>query len=400
MPVFRSHNAVAGKGSRQGPIVLGRALACAAAVAFTAALSACRPDPVETDAPRIVALSPALAVMLRDMGLGDRVVGRHAWDMVLDPAVPVCGDQSGIDYEALLRVRPTHVVLEWGERELPPRLREMAARHGWHVRSFQMLTLGQVRGAAVGLEGMFGSEGVGRISKEGGGTGFQPVSPDGPFRTATVRERPGGVPPPQPPSVKAGEERPPPASPAPPPSGTGEGVVAAMDRAWSRRGDFEGAGRILLLTQTSPPAGPGPGSFHHELLERIGGTPALTEGGAFIRMDAEDLIRLDPDGIILLMPRPAARGGMDFLRDVSGEGRDPGSDRHRLEGGAGGLPHGPEARAMSAVDAVPAGLGVRAVREARVAVIDDPLCLLPGTPLIGLADALAAILEEWAGPGS
>ncbi len=275
-----------------------------------AALPACRrevPVPPAPSTPRIVALSPALAIMLRDLGIADQVVGRHGWDMVLDKSVPVCGDQAGIDYEALLRAAPTSVLLEWGSRPLPSRLEELAASGHWEVANYTLLTLDDMAAAAADLHRR-----------------FAPAVPD---------------------------------------------LAARMTEAWSRRGDgFAGAGRVLLLLSADPPAALGPGSFHQQILERIGGTPAIAEGKPYVTLDAEDVLRLGPDAIILIVPR-----AMDA----------------------------PARTAPASPDEVRAMLGrlgsldIPAARNSRLALIDDPLSLTPSSAMIGLADELARILEGW-----
>ena len=75
-------------------------------------------------------LSPALAVIVRDLGLEANIVARHGFDIVLDKSIPVAGDQSGLDYEILLTAKPTHVLLEWGQREIPRRLGELMVERG------------------------------------------------------------------------------------------------------------------------------------------------------------------------------------------------------------------------------------------------------------------------------
>lgn len=273
-------------------------------------LAACAEQPPPTPAPagpRLVALSPAIAVILRDLGLADRIVGRHAYDMVLDPAVPVVGDQAGIDYEALLRVRPTHILLQWGSRDLPERLAELAPRHDWQVSNFNILSLDDLTTAARDLWRQFG----------------------------------------------------PAAAPEPP-------ILAALDRAWTpREGLFQGP--VLLLASVDPPAALGPGSWHHQILEHIGGTPAIAEGSHWITLNSEGILRLAPEGIVLILPR----------------GRDA-----------------PATPAPSPTDLAPllgrlAELDIPAVREGRVALIDDPLAHTPSTAMVGLADELAEILRRW-----
>ncbi|HZW08901.1 MAG TPA: hypothetical protein VFF69_03280, partial [Phycisphaerales bacterium] len=161
------------------------------------------------DEPRIVVLSPALGVVLHDLGLREHIVGRHGYDTVLDQSIPVCGEQNGVNYEALLRARPTHVITEWGTRELPAKLAGLAESNGWVLRDFRMLTLGDVDAAATALGGM-----------------LPQASPSA--RISRMHELAGAAPP---------------------------------DRLWS--------GRVLLLMDVSPIAAIGPGSAHHELLVRV-----------------------------------------------------------------------------------------------------------------------------------
>jgi hypothetical protein len=80
-----------------------------------------------------------------------------------------------------------------------------------------------------------------------------------------------------------------------------------VERMFPRGGETFG-GRVLLLWPSSPPAAVGPGSFHHEILERVGGVPAIEEGSAYIELDAEDVLGLAPDGIVLIAARELAIG--------------------------------------------------------------------------------------------
>ena len=200
------------------------------------------PSPVGE--PRVVVLSPAVASVLRDLGLEDRIVGRHAFDSWLPAAIPPCGDQAGIDYETLLTLRPTHVLTQWGSRELPPRLAELAGTRGWMLSDHPMLSLDDIRRCVDAM-----------------GEAFLPGDTDG--RVASLKRR--------------------------------------MDDAWSPRAGLP-AGRVLLLASLGPPAAFGPGSCHQQVVEAIGATPAITTGGAFVTLDHEDVRRLAPDIFIVLLP--------------------------------------------------------------------------------------------------
>lgn len=260
--------------------------------------------------PRIVALSPAVAVTLRDLGLEERIVGRHAWDLVLDRSMPVCGDQSGINYESLLAVRPTHVILEWGARDLPARLVDLADANGWSVHTVRLLSLADIRAFAADAAAEF--------------------APEDPHAAE---------------------------------------VVSSLDRI-SDGVDRIGAGRVLLLLSASPPAALGPGSYHHEILSLLGGVPALEQGQPYVTLNAEDVLRLAPDGIVLIAPR--SPGAPDTGEPTWDE----------IAARLGRL----------------AQLPIPAVERRRVGVIDDPLALIPSTAAVAFAELLRAILDDWRTP--
>jgi len=278
-----------------------------------------------TGTPRIVALSPAVAVTLRDLGLADRIVGRHGYDLALDPAVPVCGDQLGIDYEALIRVRPTHILTEWGAREIPARLKELAAANNWSLRDYTQLKLDDVIDNTVKL----GLEFAGKDAAALGGDAHAEA----------------------------------------PPAALGS-LVNRMQAAWRKPHKPLTAGRILLLESIDPPAAVGPGSFHQDILQRIGGTPAITSGKAYMTLDLEDILRLAPDGIVLLAPRPPR------------------------------TPEGPPASTRDLIKRLGriGTLDIPAIRNSRVALIDDPCCLLPGSSLLIYSEQLEAVLAAWSSP--
>ncbi len=233
-------------------------LALLLALPLVLALPACgrRPSPSASAQPRYVVLSPALAIMLRDLGQEDRIVARHAYDMVLDESLPVAGELGRIDYETLLAARPTHVLIEWGamSQPLPDRLVSLARERGFEIQRYSMLTLPDIIAAVDRLESTL------------------------------------------PPSDRAPEQ------------GYWHDRMA---RAWAAPPTdpnspprFESAGRVLLLASTSPTiAAFGPGSWHHQILHALGGIPAITQGAAWIELSPEDVVRLAPDAIIVIQPR-------------------------------------------------------------------------------------------------
>ncbi len=258
---------------------------------------------------RIVALSPGVALTLRELGLADRIVGRHAFDLALPRSILVCGDQGGIDYETLIAARPTHVLLQWGRRDLPERLVDLANAHHWRVESVDALSLDDIADATRRM-----------------GAAFDGV-----------------------PGVREATDR----------------ALERMRRAWSSRGEgVARAGRVLLLASVRPAAALGPGSWHHDILVRLGATPALASGSPYQSLDDEDLVRLDADAIVAILPRDP------FAPDESAQhdGPDPLSALRRLR--------------------------LKAIEGGRAAVIDDPHAFVPGPHMAAFADELARVLEE------
>ncbi len=315
------------------------------AAAFTLVLGGCGRSSPDTAAPgapkttpegerRIVALSPALAHMLVGLGLEDRIVGRHDWDLVLSKQVPAVGSQDGIDYEALLRTDPTDVLLEWGSRPLPTRLTTLADEHGWTIRNYgALLTLDDIATTLDDLHFAYA-----RIDDKPDEASQidRAMNPDP--TTRFTRPRPS--------------ER--------------------LAQAWLDRGPgVRRAGRVLLLGMADPPSAMGPGSFHQQVLERIGGTPAITDGAAWRELDAEDVLRLAPDAIVLVLPRVP-------------------SDDEAFE-----PPPEPTADELIARLGAIGRLDIPALSARRVALIDHPLAHLPSTSMADFADELAEILQRW-----
>jgi len=198
--------------------------------------------------PRLAVLSPALAVTLTDLGAAPSIVGRHGYDMVLDKSLPSCGDQSGIDYESLLSVRPTHVLIEWGSRPLPERLVELSASHAWNVRAFTLLSLDDVTRSLLDLSATLNDAGLDTSEKSAA-------------------------------------------------------LAATLNDSMRPRPSIARLGGVLMLMSVRPPAALGPGSVHHEILTRLGATAALAKPSPYVELDAEDVRHLAPGVIVLVTPR-------------------------------------------------------------------------------------------------
>ncbi|MBS0197505.1 MAG: ABC transporter substrate-binding protein [Planctomycetes bacterium] len=212
--------------------------------------ASCERAPARTvapDQPRIVAFSPAVGIILSDLGYADRIVGRHGFDDFLPREIPACGDQGGIDYERLINMSPTLMFTQWGLKGTPDRLTEIATKGHWRLQDVTLLSLDDIARAAGDIDAaVCGSS--------------EPSA-----------------------QLKALRER--------------------MNAAWARRAGLENVGRVLLLGNVNPPAAFGPGSCHHDILLRLGAVPAIQTGAAWITLDFEDIRTLAPDAIVLVEPR-------------------------------------------------------------------------------------------------
>ena len=230
------------------------------------------------------------------------MVGRHSFDSWSDPSIPAVGDNLGIDYERLILARPDAVVMEANATALPGRLRGLAEDRGFRVERVAVLSLDDVRSA------------IGRMDRLTRGVGV-----DAPL------------------SVEALEMR------------------ARFDEALSEdAAAARGLGRVLIVGSVSPLSVTGPGSFHHDLVERIGADALPDEGASWIRLSAEDAAALGPDTVVVLSPG------------------DPGLDA---------------ASAMPAFSRLLPGVFGEA---GGVVVVSGEESMLPGAGLMGVAEALKA----------
>lgn len=264
---------------------------------------------------RIAALSPAVAIILRDLGHADQIVARHAYDYVLPASIPAAGDQAGIDYEALLRSNPTHVFTQWGARQVPERLETLARERGWTLRDVNPLSLEDIAEATLTLD-------------------------------TALHGQPRAI----------------------------ANQLAASVRSLAKASELSSPTsiRVLLLVGLSPATALGPGSCHHEVLLGADARPALDHGLAFQDLTNEDLVRLAPDAIIWFRPKsPQAMN-----------------------------PTGESATTDPSTDATDAwqpirGLRLAAVDAGRIAIIDDPLGLMPSTAMIGVGKRMRELVEGW-----
>ena len=120
----------------------GAAAIGAATIALAAACTRDAGAPTPPPGPRVVSLSPALSRTLVDLGLVDRIVGRSRYCRMLPQDIPVVGDLYDLDYERLIRLEPTHILVQPPSSPgLDPRLERLARQRGWTLGQWKIDTI-------------------------------------------------------------------------------------------------------------------------------------------------------------------------------------------------------------------------------------------------------------------
>lgn len=285
-----------------------------------------------SESPRFAVFSPAIGVMLRDLGFEDDIVGRHSYDNALSTAIPVVGSHMDIDTEKLISVEPTILIFEQNSIEIPGHIRELAEDREWTIWTYKLESLDDIAQTIDDLYLKLVGFPADRNSDDDPTT-FE-VDPTERFNV--------------------------------------ELPSARLVRAWSNVGDdAQAAGRTLLLAGTDPAGALGPGSFHAQMIERMGIESAVEGGGMWQELDLEDVIRLAPDSILLFSSLPVSE--------------DPQFGEPK-----------PLAWDETLVMLGPlAGLPIPAIEHQRVAVIRHPQALLPSSTLAQVAGQVRKTLAAW-----
>lgn len=206
--------------------------------------------PLPPEPPRIVSLSPAISRTLVDFDLATHVVGRTAFCRALTPDIPVVGDLREIDLERLIRLEPTHILVQPSSAGLPAGLADLAAERGWTIGSWTLDTRDDVERMIRELPGVLygGTQGEAAASR----------------RAAQL--------------------------------------VNDMAAAISAGGEPVFAGRTLLVADPDDLLVYGRGTFLDDILGALGGVNA-SEARGWPVLSLEDLIRMDPDAVVIVCDR-------------------------------------------------------------------------------------------------
>jgi len=287
-------------------------------------------QPNESESPRFAVFSPAIGVMLRDLGFEDDIVGRHAYDNALSNSIPVVGSHIDIDDEMLITTDPTVLIFENNTIAIPDRIRTLAADRGWVIWTYTLESLDDI---ATTMDDLYLKL-----------VGFpEDANNDNDPTTFAID-----------PTKRFDIELP----------------SARLVRSWAPMGnDASIAGRTLILAGTDPAGALGPGAFHAQMIQRMGITPALTEGGMWQELDLEDLITLAPDSILIFSPQ---------------------EDTHSI-----GEPEPMSWDQITQTLGPIATLDLPAIRNQRVGIITHPQALLPSSTLGQVADEIRKTLASW-----
>ncbi len=122
-----------------------RQFALLVALVFFAGLVGCDNSPSTSGSPdeatkplRVVSLSPALTQMVRDMGHGAVLVGVDDSHLTIFPELklPTVGTYSNVNSEALIGLKPTHVIAMAGSEGAPLGLTRLAESNGFKLVTY------------------------------------------------------------------------------------------------------------------------------------------------------------------------------------------------------------------------------------------------------------------------
>lgn len=218
---------------------------------------------------RIVSLSPALTRIAVDLGFGDLIVGRTRFCKSVDLAIPVIGDHFAQDFESLVRVRPTHILIQPPRNEIPSALAEQAGIQSWTICNYKIDTLSDIKNVTQQLPGAIYVN--------------DPVS----LKQANNKARL---------------------------------LINAIDEIVINRKDQPWRGSVLLVHSIEQSISIfGKGTYLDELLAGLGCTNAAQNVTGWAQLTLEDVTRLNPDAILLITSTIYSKANLRQAIGVLGE---------------------------------------------------------------------------------
>ncbi|MCL4210375.1 MAG: hypothetical protein KJZ68_06910 [Phycisphaerales bacterium] len=242
--------------------------------------SGCRetapPVAAPSDRPlRIASLSPALSRLAVDAGLGEFIVGRSTYCDMLPTDLPVIGNLYDVDFENLVRVRPTHLLVQPPATGVSRELEQVAREHGITILARRLNGVADVLAPLEDARSL--------------------LTPLEPSRRARARNR-----------LDELRDR-----------------ITALTRS---NEDVAWRGRVLIALPGDPVLAFGDATYLGELVKARGGHNVVVSAG-WVQLTLEDVTRLDPQAIIIVRavkvgdPRQAAGPLADLDIRAVREGR-------------------------------------------------------------------------------
>jgi ABC-type hemin transport system substrate-binding protein len=203
---------------------------------------------------RIVSLSPAISRTLVDFNLQDRVVGRTPHCASLDPAIPVVGDLLSVDFEALVKLQPTHILVQPPATGINPQLVEVATQNKWTILQWRLDGVNDVRTMVQDLAS----------------TLFERDTEEAKRLVARANT-----------------------------------IMLDIEEALSPGDQHIFSGSVLMATSVAPILAAGKGTYLDDILKSFGAVNAVTAEG-WVELTLEDVARIDPKAIILFKPMASA----------------------------------------------------------------------------------------------
>lgn len=200
---------------------------------------------------RIVSLSPAISRTLVDLEVADAVVGRTPYCDSLSSELAIAGDLLDVNMEVLVRLRPTHVLVQPPASGLSPALKDLAEKRGWRLGAWQLDGVDDIHRMLRELPNMLAGD------------------DDALNRELAERSR----------SLR-------------------EAISEALD---AHRDESLFGGRVLLLVGLEPVTVFGSGTYLNDLLTAFGARNAVC-GRGYPSLTLEDVLRIDPEAVLLVAP--------------------------------------------------------------------------------------------------
>jgi ABC-type Fe3+-hydroxamate transport system substrate-binding protein len=216
---------------------------------------------------RIVSLSPAISRTLVDFSLQSKVVGRTPYCYSLDKSIPVVGDLTNVNFEQLVELNPTHILVQPPAAGLNQNLVQVAREHGWTLAAWPLTDLDDIEKLVGELPAALFPDGSAELEQAA-------------HRSAELLNR---------------------IAQAVTPSHPGTSPL------WT--------GRVLIVSSINPVLAAGRGTFLSDVVTRLGSANALAATG-WVQLSMEDVVQINPEALIVVKP------GFDKLAGV-GEAAGP-----------------------------------------------------------------------------